>query len=65
MKEKMNNKIKPDWKYGSWEGSRILQLKISLKLTARQRFEALEEIAETSTWLTGHRKKSIQKFRDS
>ncbi len=37
MKEKMNNKIKPDWKYGSWEGSRILQLKISFKFKGNKK----------------------------
>ena len=43
--------IKQNWENASWEGSRIAQLKRSLKLTHKQRFDALEELAEVSNWL--------------
>lgn len=49
--------IKQNWENASWEGSRISQLKRSLKLTPKQRFDALEELAEVSNWLTNSGKK--------
>ena len=57
----MNTKIKADWQYGTWDGCRILMLKQSLKLTPKERFEALEETAKTSDWLN---KKSILKKKE-
>ena len=51
----MSTKIKPDWKYGTWDGCRILMLKQSLKLTPKERFEALEEMTKTSDWLSKKR----------
>jgi len=38
----------PDWSAGSWEGSRLEQLRRSLSLTVRERLQALEALAETS-----------------
>ncbi len=46
----MNN-YKQNWDSASWEGSRIAQLKNSLKLTPQQRFEALEDFSQVSDWL--------------
>lgn len=37
-----------DWDAASWEGSRRAQLRDSLRLTVRERLEALETLAETS-----------------
>ncbi len=37
-----------DWQTGTWEGSRRAQLRASLRLTVRQRLEALEALSETS-----------------
>ena len=48
---------KQNWHNASWEGSRIAQLKNSLKLTPKQRFEALEDFSQVSDWLAGSRKK--------
>ncbi|HID49928.1 MAG TPA: hypothetical protein EYP40_10025, partial [Chromatiales bacterium] len=38
----------PDWQTGTWEGSRRALLQASLRLTVRQRLEALEALGETS-----------------
>lgn len=35
-----------DWSTATWEGSRRALLRQSLKLTVRQRLEALDELAE-------------------
>ncbi len=56
----MSTKIKANWKYGTWDGCRILMLKQSLKLTPKERFEALEEMAKTSDWLS---KKIVSKSK--
>lgn len=45
----MNNN--PDWNNATWQGSRISQIKNSLKLTPQQRFEALDDFYDTSNWL--------------
>jgi hypothetical protein len=37
-----------DWSVATWEGSRRALLRQSLKLTVRQRLEALDEFAETN-----------------
>ena len=37
-----------DWQTGTWEGSRKAQLRAALRLTVRQRLEALEAMSETS-----------------
>ena len=50
-----------DWSKTTWEGSRREQLRASLKLTPKQRFEALEEMAELSDWLAAMRKKRAQR----
>lgn len=42
------------WDNATWKGNRRAQLRASLKLTPKQRFEALEEMAETSSWLAGN-----------
>ena len=48
----MKNKDDKSWDNATWEGSRKAQLRASLKLTPKQRFEALEELAETAYWFT-------------
>ncbi len=35
-----------DWEAATWEGSRRVQLRVALAMTLRQRFQALEELAE-------------------
>ncbi|RKZ94856.1 MAG: hypothetical protein DRQ43_06215 [Gammaproteobacteria bacterium] len=47
------------WDNATWDGSRIYQLKCSLKLTPKQRFEALEEFSETCNWLAGKSESSL------
>ncbi len=40
------------WKNATWDGSRIAQLKKSLKLTPKQRFEALDDFIEVNNWFS-------------
>lgn len=42
----------PHWDNATWEGSRKAQLRRSLALTPRQRFEALETMSKTCSWLS-------------
>ena len=44
----MDNKIEQNWDNASWEGSRRAMIRKSLKLTVRERLQALEDLAETS-----------------
>lgn len=48
------------WEAATWEGSRRAQLRRSLRLTVRQRLEALEALADTSARLArlGARRRS-------
>jgi len=48
----MDNKIEQNWDHASWEGSRRAMIRKSLKLTVRERLQALEDLAETSQKLT-------------
>lgn len=48
----MTDESKQDWDNATWEGNRKAQLRASLKLNAKERFEALEELADASNWLT-------------
>ncbi len=43
-----NDGKKEDWQTGTWEGSRRAQLRAALRLTVRQRLEALEALGATS-----------------
>lgn len=38
----------PDWSAATWEGSRRAMIRRALRLTVRERLEALEALAETS-----------------
>ena len=38
----------PGWEAGTWEGARRSGLRRALRLTVRERLEALEALAETS-----------------
>lgn len=40
------------WENATWNGSRIAQLRNSLKLTPKQRFEALDDFIEVNDWLS-------------
>ncbi len=40
-----------DWSAATWEGSRRAQIRRNLRLTVRERLEALEELTETSEQL--------------
>ena len=44
----MDNKIEQNWDNASWEGSRKAMIRKSLKLTVRERLQALEDLAKTS-----------------
>jgi hypothetical protein len=37
-----------DWSAATWEGSRRAQIRRNLRLTVRERLEALEDLTETS-----------------
>ncbi len=50
MKPKPEN-IQCDWENSTWEGSRRAMIRKSLKLTARQRLQALENMNQTSQTL--------------
>lgn len=52
----MNDRDEVGWEAGTWEGSRRLQLRRSLKLTVRERLQALEALAETSDRLSDARR---------
>lgn len=51
----MSDRDDSDWENASWEGSRRALLRASLKLSAKERFEALEYLARTSDWLVSAR----------
>ena len=44
----MNSKIIQSWDNATWEGRRRAMIRKSLKLTVRERLQALEDLAETS-----------------
>ena len=39
---------KPGWEAGTWEGARRFALRKALRLSVRERLQALEALAETS-----------------
>lgn len=45
-----------DWENATWEGSRRAQLRASLKLTHKERFEAMQDLQDTSQWLASAKK---------
>jgi len=47
-----NNDKSNQWASATWDGSRIAQLKNSLKLTPNQRFEALEDFSKVNDWFS-------------
>ena len=49
---KKNNDKSNQWENATWDGSRIAQLKNSLKLTPKQRFEALDDFFEVNDWFS-------------
>ncbi len=52
----MSTKIKPDWENATWIGSRRAMIRKSLKLTVRERLQALEEMNKTSKKLASLKK---------
>lgn len=46
--KKMNDDIEQNWDNATWLGSRRAMIRQSLKLTVRERLQALEELNETS-----------------
>lgn len=40
-----------DWSAATWEGARRAQIRRALRLTVRERLEALEDLSETSARL--------------
>jgi len=51
MSHKIKPTIKQEWGNATWEGSRKAMIKQSLKLSVRERLEALEELCKTSNKL--------------
>jgi len=49
------------WDNATWEGSRRAMIRQSLKLTVRERLQALEELAETSRKLASLKTQSNTK----
>jgi len=47
MKPKPEN-IQRDWENATWEGSRRAMIRTSLRLSARERLQALENLYDTS-----------------
>ncbi len=52
----MSRKNKPRWENATWVGSRQAMIRASLKLTVRERLQALEEICKTSQKLASLKK---------
>jgi len=44
----MTNKTEQSWENATWTGSRRAMIRQSLKLTVRERLQALEELCKTS-----------------
>ncbi len=57
----MANEINQDWNNATWLGSRRVMIKRSLKLTVRERLQALEEMNKTSRTLASLKKKPNSK----
>ncbi|MCW9047314.1 MAG: hypothetical protein OQK46_04485 [Gammaproteobacteria bacterium] len=55
----MENKPTQSWENASWEGSRRAMIRQSLKLTVRERLQALENLIETSQKLAKIKKKPV------
>lgn len=49
----MTDQPGPDWEAATWEGSRRAQLRRGLRLTPRQRLEAMVAIGDTARRLAG------------
>jgi len=47
-----------NWDNATWKGSRMSQLRVSLRLSYQQRFEALEDFSNTSDWLANAKTKA-------
>ncbi|MFB6260153.1 MAG: hypothetical protein ABEK42_05575 [Thiohalorhabdaceae bacterium] len=48
----MTDQPEPGWEAATWEGSRREQLRRALRLTPRQRLEAMETLSETARSLS-------------
>ena len=60
MKKIMSNKQEQNWENATWLGSRRAMIRQTLKLTVRERLQALEDLYETSKKLASiniHNKK--------
>jgi len=53
---KTKNDTPQQWQNATWEGSRIAQLRNSLKLTPKQRFDALDDFIEVNNWFASSTK---------
>jgi len=56
----MSSKIEQDWKNASWAGSRRAMIRQSLKLTVRERLQALEELCKTANKLASIKTRNNQ-----
>ena len=52
----MSRAAETGWETATWEGSRRAQLRAALALTVRERFQALEELAELAERLAAMRR---------
>ncbi len=48
----MSSKIKQSWDNATWDGSRLAMIRQTLKLTVRERLQALEELCKTGQKLS-------------
>ncbi len=60
--KKMNDNIEKNWDNATWIGSRRAMIRQSLKLTIRERLQALEELTETSKKLASLKVRSNKKL---
>ena len=54
-KVKPLQRIRPDWKWGAWDGNRRLDRVLDRQLTFRQKLEWLEEVETLSQRLRANR----------
>jgi len=61
----VTSKIEQNWENATWAGSRRAMIRQSLKLTVRERLQALEELNRTSQKLASIKTRTNQQKPDS
>lgn len=61
----MTHETKQDWSNATWVGSRRTMIRQSLKLTVRERLQALEELCRTAKKLASLKTKNNQQNSSS